>query len=83
MTSIEICEAFQVRLWTVPAQPIHKTTKLSQGGLRKHDYFEVVLTYHDGEEFARTYRDEEKAKSFAKRQKRSPAVKEVRVFKIT
>jgi hypothetical protein len=66
----------------VTAQPEQKTKPLGKGGRRKHDNFQVVLTYRDGDEFSRIYRDEAKAKGFAKRQKRSPIVKAARVVKL-
>ena len=49
---------------------------------RKHDHWQVVISYPDGEKFARVYTDKKKAASFAKRQKRSPMVKSVRVQQV-
>jgi hypothetical protein len=59
-----------------------KRTEPGKGGRRIHSYFQVVITYHDGDEFSRTYTNEEKAKGFAKRQKRSPVVKAARVINL-
>ena len=63
-------------------QPKQKRTEPGKGGRRKYSYFQVIITYPDGDEFSRTYTNEEKAKGFAKRQKRSPIVKSVRVVEI-
>lgn len=82
LPSGEICRGFQVRLCAVATQPKQKRTEPGKGGRRKYDYFQVVITYHDGDEFSRTYTNQEKAKGFAKRQKRSPMVKAVRVIEI-
>lgn len=49
---------------------------------RKHEHWQVIIYYPDGEKFARVYTDRKKATSFAKRQKRSPMVKSVRVVQI-
>lgn len=49
---------------------------------RKHRHWQVTIYYHDGEKFARVYIDEEKAKRFAARQKRSPVVRSARVKQI-
>lgn len=46
---------------------------------RIHRHWQVTLSYHDGEKFARVYIDLEKAKAFAERQKSSPIVKSARV----
>jgi hypothetical protein len=78
----EICKGFQGRLCAVTNQPEPKRTALGKGGRRVHSYFQVILTYPDGDEFSRIYTNEEKAKGFAKRQKRSPLVKSVRVIKL-
>jgi hypothetical protein len=49
---------------------------------RKHHHWQVIVTYHDGEKFARVYTDRHKATSFATRQKRSPVVKSARVVEV-
>lgn len=49
---------------------------------RKHQHWEATIVYNDGEKFARTYVDREKAKNFAERQKKSPMVKATRVRRI-
>lgn len=46
---------------------------------RKHHHWQVTLYYSDGEKFARTYTNREKAIAFAKRQKTSAVVKSTRV----
>jgi hypothetical protein len=50
---------------------------------RKHHHWQVVVSYHDGETFARTYTDHEKAVHYAKRQKSSPVVKRTRVVQLS
>ena len=50
---------------------------------RKHRHFMVTIFYHDGEKFARTYTDQEKAIGFAKRQRKSPVVKIARVINVS
>ena len=57
--------------------------KLGKDKRRKHHHFEVRIFYEDGEVFARMYTDEEKAKRFAERQRKSPVVKLVRVTQIS
>lgn len=47
---------------------------------RKHQHWQVTLFYQDGEKFARTYTDREKARNFAERQRMSPVVKLARVL---
>jgi hypothetical protein len=49
---------------------------------RKHRHWQVIVSYHDGEKFARVYTDRAKATSFATRQKRSPVVKSTRVVEV-
>jgi hypothetical protein len=49
---------------------------------RKHDQFRVVITYHDGEEFARVFTNRERAERYATRQDRSPAVKSAKVERL-
>ena len=41
------------------------------------------MFYNDGERFARTYMDHEKAAGFAERQKKSPVVKMARVIEVS
>ena len=50
---------------------------------RKHHHWQVIVSYEDGEQFARTYTDQSRAAAFAKRQKRSPVVKRVRVVRVS
>jgi hypothetical protein len=52
-----------------------KRTSFKKDGRRKHHHFQVTVFYKDGERFARTYTDHEKAAGFAERQKKSPVVK--------
>jgi hypothetical protein len=47
---------------------------------RKHQHWQVTLFYQDGERFARTYTDREKARNFAERQRICPFVKLARVL---
>ena len=56
---------------------------LAKDGRRKHAHWRVTLTYADKEVFGRVYTDEEKARRFAVRQKRSPMVKSARVERIS
>jgi|KBSSwiStaDraftv2_1062776.scaffolds.fasta_scaffold2181080_2 hypothetical protein len=49
---------------------------------RKHDQFRVVITYHDDEQFARVFTNQEQAEKYAARQERSPAVKSAKVSKL-
>jgi hypothetical protein len=48
----------------------------------KHHHYAVTITYPDGEEFQRVYIDRKKAEAFAERQKKSPAVKGVRITEL-
>jgi hypothetical protein len=50
---------------------------------RKHHHWQVIVSYKDDEQFARTYTDREKAAVFAERQKKSPVVKRVRVVQVS
>jgi len=56
-----------------------KPTSVRKDRRRKHHHCRVTLYYADGERFSRMYTDREKAKKFAKRQKKSPTVKRTRV----
>jgi hypothetical protein len=60
-----------------------KRTFFKKDGRRKHHHWQVTLFYNDGERFARTYADHEKAAAFAERQKKSPVVKMARVIEIS
>jgi hypothetical protein len=50
---------------------------------RKHHHYAVTITYPDGEKFQRVYTDRTKAEGFATRQKKSPAVKGVRITQLS
>jgi hypothetical protein len=50
---------------------------------RKHHHYQVTVFYADGERFARTYTDKQKAVKFAERQKRSPVVRSARVAEVS
>ena len=50
---------------------------------RKHHHWLATIYYHDGEKFARVYLDQEKAKRFAQRQKKSPMVASTRVTELS
>jgi len=43
----------------------------------------MTVFYNDGERFARTYSDHEKAAAHAERQKKSPVVKKARVTQVS
>ncbi len=60
-----------------------KPTTFGKDGRRKHHHWQVTLFYKDGERFARTYTDHEKAAGFAERQKKSPVVKMARVIEVS
>ena len=49
---------------------------------RKHEHWQVVITYRSGGQFARTYISKEKARAFADRQKKSPVVFATRVAQV-
>jgi len=46
---------------------------------RRHQHWLVTIVYTDKQEFSRVYLDIEKAKKFAKRQKKSPVVRGARI----
>ncbi len=50
---------------------------------RKHHHWVVAIFYPDGEKFERKYTIKTKADGFAERQRRSPAVKSVKVRKVS
>jgi hypothetical protein len=50
---------------------------------RKHHHYQVTVIYKDGEKFGRVYIDEDKARRFAERQKKSPVVKSARVAELS
>ena len=58
-------------------------TKYGKDKRRKHHHWQVTIYYSDGETFGRTYIDHDKAKNFAKRQKKSPTVKRTRVKEVS
>jgi hypothetical protein len=60
-----------------------KRTSFKTDKRRKHHHWQVIIYYEDGEKFARTYSDHEKAAAFAKRQRRSPVVKRTRVVQVS
>ena len=49
---------------------------------RKHRHWQVTVTYRDGKQFARVYTDRVKAANYAKRQKKSPVVRETRITQV-
>ena len=49
---------------------------------RIHDHYLVTIKYKDNETFGRIYTSKDKAVSFAKRQKKSPVVKNATVTKL-
>jgi hypothetical protein len=58
-------------------------TKFGKDKRRKHRHWLATIFYRDGERFARTYTDHEKADRFAERQRKSSVVKLVRVTEIS
>ena len=50
---------------------------------RKHDCWQVILFYKDGETFSRKYTDRDRADRFAERQRKSPVVKMARVIQVS
>jgi hypothetical protein len=58
------------------SKPIHEDRR------RKHRHWQVTVSYHDGEKFARVYIDRERAEHFAERQRRSPVVKSTRIQEV-
>jgi hypothetical protein len=62
---------------------IQKLTSFKKGGRRKHHHWQVTVFYKDGERFARTYTNHEKAAGFAERLRKSPVVKMARVIEIS
>lgn len=50
-----------------------------KGPPRKHTHWQVVVTYQDGGQFARTYIDRKRAEAFAARERRSAVVKNVQI----
>jgi hypothetical protein len=60
-----------------------RVTSYRKDRRRKHHHWVVTLTYADGEKFARVYIDQEKAKKFAERQKKSPLVKKTRIRRLS
>jgi hypothetical protein len=59
-----------------------KRTTFGKDRRRKHHHWRVTVYYGDGETFARVYIDLEKARKFAKRQKKSPVVKRTRITRL-
>ena len=51
-------------------------------GRRKHQHWQALITYQDGEQFARTYTDRTRAERFIERQKKSPTVKATRIIEV-
>jgi hypothetical protein len=61
---------------------MRKTASRHTDRRRKHDHWQATIFYHDGEKFARVYTDEQKARRFAERQRKSPVVKATRVSRM-
>ena len=59
-----------------------KKTKFYGDRRRKHHHWQATIYYADGEKFARVYLNEEQARRFAERQKKSPIVKRTLVRQI-
>jgi len=59
-----------------------KKKVFSNDGRRRHHHWQATIYYADGERFARVYINQERAKRFAERQKKSPIVKRTRVAQI-
>jgi hypothetical protein len=60
-----------------------RLTNFRTDNRRKHHHWQVTVFYDDGERFARTYTDREKASNFAERQRKSPVVKMARVTEVS
>ena len=59
-----------------------KKKVFSNDGRRRHHHWQATIYYADGEKFARVYINQERAKRFAERQKKSPTVIRTRVTQI-
>lgn len=59
-----------------------KKTMFNGDRRRKHHHWQTTIYYSDGEKFARIYINQERAKRFAERQKKSPIVIRTRVTQI-
>jgi hypothetical protein len=59
-----------------------ETTDVRERQATKHKHWQVTVFHRDGERFARTYTDHEKAAGFADRQRKSPVVKMARVTEV-
>jgi hypothetical protein len=62
---------------------VWKRAKFGKDKRRKHRHWQVTVFYNDGERFARTHTDHERASGFAARQRKSPVVKMARVIEIS
>jgi len=62
---------------------VRKRTSFGKDKRRKHHHWKVTVFYENGERFARTYTNQEKATGFAERQKKSPVVKMARVILVS
>jgi hypothetical protein len=62
---------------------IQKRTSFRKDARRKHHHGQATVFYNDGDRFARTYSDHEKAANFAERQRKSPVVKMARVIELS
>jgi len=60
-----------------------KRSEFGKDKRRRHHHWMVTVTYKDGEKFGRVYIDEEKARRFAERQKKSPVVKSAKVTELS
>jgi hypothetical protein len=60
-----------------------KRTTFGKDRRRKHHHWRVTVYYGDGETFARVYINLEKARRFAKRQKKSRVVKRTRITRLS
>jgi hypothetical protein len=59
-----------------------KKTAFSGDRRRRHHHWQAIIYYGDGEKFARVYLNEESARRFAERQKKSPIVERTRITQI-
>jgi hypothetical protein len=62
---------------------VGKPTKFKGDKRRKHHHYLVTVSYGDADRFGRVYTDLEKARRFAERQKKSPAVKSVQIKELS
>lgn len=63
--------------------PYRKRSQFGKDRRRKHHHWQVTVFYADGDKFARVYIDQERARRFAERQKKSPVVTRTLIRRIS